>query len=66
MLTKSQIKNGVILVIASIFLASCSSVYEPDAVGVGTDPNEMKISPCACLKIETKPGLPEWFTSLRS
>ena len=42
-------------------LAGCASAYDPDPVGVGYDANELKLSPCACLKIDTKPGLPEWF-----
>ena len=37
-------------------------MYEPDPVGVGYDVNELKMSPCACLQVETKPGLPEWLT----
>ncbi len=52
--------------ILSIFLlvliSSCSgNMYEPDPVGVGYDVNELKMSPCACLQVETKPGLPEWL-----
>ncbi len=46
-----------------IIVSGCGgTMYEPDPVGVGYDVNELKMSPCACLQIETKPGLPEWFT----
>ena len=46
-----------------IIVSGCwVTMYEPDPVGVGYDVNELKMSPCACLQIETKPGLPEWFT----
>jgi hypothetical protein len=43
-------------------LSACAgSIYETDPVGVGYDANELKLSPCACIQVETKPGLPEWF-----
>ncbi|MDR1476796.1 MAG: hypothetical protein LBI17_01555 [Rickettsiales bacterium] len=48
--------------LALALLSACSgSIYETDPVGVGYDANELKLSPCACIQVETKPGLPEWF-----
>ncbi len=48
--------------LTAIIISGCSgSVYNTDPVGVGYDANELKISPCACIQVETKPGLPEWF-----
>ncbi len=45
-----------------IAVSGCGgTLYDADPVGVGYDVNELKMSPCACLEIETKPGLPEWF-----
>ncbi|MBR4315830.1 MAG: hypothetical protein IKP65_02505 [Alphaproteobacteria bacterium] len=45
-----------------IIVSGCGgTMYEPDPVGVGYDANELKMSPCACIQVETKPGLPEWF-----
>ena len=49
-----------------VVLSACASNYEPGAVGIGQDPAQMKLSPCACLKIETKPGLPEWLGQQKS
>ncbi len=47
-----------------LIVSSCGGhMYEPDPVGVGYDVNELKMSPCACIKVNTKPGLPEWLTS---
>jgi hypothetical protein len=52
----------IIAVLVVAFVAGCSgSIYETDPVGVGFDANELKLSPCACLEIDTKPGLPEWL-----
>ncbi len=65
---EKRIKSKKILVISGLiglsFLAvSCASEYQPQPRGIGKDPSELKRSPCACLKIETKPGLPEWMMS---
>ncbi len=36
-------------------MTSCSSLYgskeSPDPVGIGTDPEELKRSPCACAEV---------------
>lgn len=47
----------------SFVLVSCASEYQPMPRGIGKDPSELKRSPCACIKIEPKPGLPEWLIS---
>ncbi len=45
-----------------LLVSGCGGqMYEPDPVGVGYDVNELKMSPCACIKVDTKPGLPEWL-----
>lgn len=46
-----------------MFVAACNSQFDPSPVGVGFDANELKTSPCACIQIENKPGLPEWFAN---
>lgn len=65
---KKSIKStkflSLLMVLAGGFLlASCASEYQPQPRGIGTDPSELKRSPCACLEVETLPGLPEWFMS---
>lgn len=57
-------KKIIMLFVCCVFLAACSNRnanYEMEPVGIGKDPAELKKSPCACTKIELKPGLPEWF-----
>ena len=49
------------LIVLAFALAGCSVIHETDPVGVGYDANELKLSPCACIQVETLPGLPEWF-----
>lgn len=47
-----------------LVLSACSlfgSYYEPEAVGPGKDVNELKLSPCACMQIETIKNVPSWF-----
>ena len=48
---------------AFVFLSACSPIYETEPVGIGPDYSELKKSPCACLQIEMKQGLPEWLLS---
>ncbi len=36
-----------------LFIAGCGSIYQPDAVGAGYEPEELKLSPCACIQVET-------------
>ena len=32
-------------------LAGCGQVYNREAVGIGYDNDELKLSPCACLRV---------------
>ena len=52
----------VLFVVGAAVLAACGSVYEKEPVGIGPDWSELKRSPCACLKLEKAPALPEWFS----
>lgn len=52
----------ILALLTIILISGCSgSIYNTDPVGVGYDANELKISPCACIQVDTKPGLPEWL-----
>ena len=42
-------------------LVACGSIYEKEPVGIGTDYSQLKKSPCACLKIEYTPPVPQQF-----
>jgi hypothetical protein len=53
-------KVAALFAIAAV--SGCGSMYNPDPVGVGYDANELKLSPCACIQIKTKPGLPDDMT----
>ncbi len=49
-----------------LFLAGCGifgSYYEAEPVGVGKGVDELKLSPCACMHIETIKELPDWFVA---
>lgn len=46
-----------------LVLSSCASEYQAQPRSIGTDPSELKRSPCACLQVITEPGLPEWLLS---
>ncbi len=39
---------GLFVVLA---LAGCGQVYDREPVGVGYDNDELKLSPCACIKV---------------
>ncbi|MCP4395152.1 MAG: hypothetical protein GY804_12935 [Alphaproteobacteria bacterium] len=58
-----KIPRRLVGIFGLLILAGCGSVYNPEPVGIGPDAAELKASPCACLQIETLPGLPEWFVS---
>ncbi len=54
------------LALLALILSSCGlfgSYYEPEPVGVGKATDELKLSPCACLEVETKQDIPEWFVA---
>jgi hypothetical protein len=44
-----------IVSLAMLALAACSSHMQPAPVGIGSGPNELKQSPCACAEIPQKP-----------
>lgn len=58
-----KVSRLVFVIAGFLVVAGCGSVYNPEPVGIGPDAAELKASPCACLQIETLPGLPEWFVS---
>ena len=44
-------KRFLALVFVGLALAACGQVYDREPVGVGFDNNELKLSPCACLRV---------------
>lgn len=44
-------KKIAFLILAGLVLAGCGQVYNREAVGVGYDNNELKLSPCACMQL---------------
>ncbi len=55
-------KKIIFLVVALVALiAGCGSIWDTESVGIGTDFTELKKSPCACIQLENKPGLPDWL-----
>lgn len=53
-----RLHHFLILSAVLLSLAACGSKYESRPIGIGRDPGEMKISPCACLLIKQEPGIP--------
>ena len=54
---------SLLLIISCFFvLYACSSKYEKEPVGIGSDYSELKRSPCACLELKKAPQLPDWLT----
>lgn len=57
-----------LFIISVIFaLAACNFLggyYEPEAVGIGKDIYELKLSPCACIEVELPKTLPDWFKAM--
>ena len=51
-----------LLSLSVLGVVACGSIYEPEPVGLGEDYSELKKSPCACLKLDLVPELPEWFS----
>jgi hypothetical protein len=35
----------------ALALAGCGQVYDREPVGIGYDNDELKLSPCACMKV---------------
>ena len=46
-MTKKLFFAGVII----MGLAGCGQVYDREPVGIGFDNDELKLSPCACLRV---------------
>jgi uncharacterized protein YceK len=51
-------RKVLLLLIVPFLLAGCGSIYNQDAVGVGYDASELKVSPCACLEVKNLNFLP--------
>ncbi|MBR6412466.1 MAG: hypothetical protein IKS41_04830 [Alphaproteobacteria bacterium] len=52
-----------LVAIGAVVLAACGeTIYEKEPVGIGPAWEELKKSPCACLKLEKAPELPAWFS----
>ncbi|MCL2538472.1 MAG: membrane lipoprotein lipid attachment site-containing protein [Alphaproteobacteria bacterium] len=42
----------VIFALLTVFaLAGCGQVYDREPVGIGFDNDELKLSPCACIRV---------------
>lgn len=59
----TKILSISLILAGSLLLVSCASEYQPQPRSIGTDPSELKRSPCACMQVITEPGLPEWLVS---
>jgi hypothetical protein len=46
-----NIARGILLVTLLAGLAACGSVFLPEPIGVGSDRDALKQSPCACDEI---------------
>ncbi len=55
------LKKTLFLFLATVMLASCSSEWEPEPIGIGGDPSELKRSPCACMPLDFERSVPDWF-----
>lgn len=61
---EKKMYKKILIFIMFLILSACSlfgSYYEPEAVGIGKDINELKLSPCACMQIEVIKNVPDWF-----
>ncbi len=59
---KSKRIKAMLLVLAvCAAVAACGSIFEYEPVGIGPDIAELKRSPCACMQLDLKPGMPEWL-----
>lgn len=59
----TKILSISLVISGTLLLAACASEYQPQPRSIGTDPSELKRSPCACMQVITEPGLPEWLVS---
>jgi hypothetical protein len=44
-------KKFLYIVFVGLVLAGCGQVYDREPVGIGFDNDELKLSPCACLRV---------------
>lgn len=61
---EKEMYKKILILGVLLILSACSlfgSYYEPEAVGIGKDVNELKLSPCACMQIEVIKDVPSWF-----
>lgn len=61
---ENKMYKKILIFVAFLILSACSlfgSYYEPEAVGIGKDVNELKLSPCACMQIDIIKNVPDWF-----
>ena len=61
---KEKMYKKILIFVAFLILSACSlfgSYYEPEAVGIGKDINELKLSPCACMQVDIIKDVPDWF-----
>ncbi len=40
-----------LIVLTSVLLSGCGSIFTPDPISIGRDRDELKQSPCACFEI---------------
>jgi len=40
-----------LIVLTSILLSGCGSIFTPEPIAIGRDRDELKQSPCACFEI---------------
>lgn len=61
---EKEMYKKILIFAVFLILSACSlfgSYYEPEAVGIGKDINELKLSPCACMQIDIIKNVPDWF-----
>ena len=61
---RKQMCKKILIFTVLLVLSACSlfgSYYEPEAVGIGKDVNELKLSPCACMQLDLIKNVPDWF-----
>ncbi len=57
----NKLKSLFLLLFATVVLAACSSEWEPEPIGIGGDPSELKRSPCACMPLDFERTVPDWM-----
>lgn len=58
------IKKSFITICFAILVSSCvGSPFELEPVTIGKDPAELKVSPCACIKLNNQFDVSDLFVS---